>query len=129
MFGLSSCESEAEIDLRFLTGYWEIEKVIFEDQTSKEYTFNTTVDYFGITDSTGYRKKLQPRLNGSFETSKDVKNFTIIEQPDAVLLEYASSTDTWKEKIIQLSADRLILQNSAGTNYIYKPSTLLINEP
>ena len=64
---LYSCQTNRIENLEDLNGYWEIEKVIFPDGNSKEYTFSQSIDYFMLeNDSTGYRKKMQPQLKTVF---------------------------------------------------------------
>lgn len=62
-----------EEDLKNLNGYWEIEKVTFPNGETKDYSVSTTIDYIELKDGGGFRKKVQPRFNGTFETSNDAE--------------------------------------------------------
>lgn len=107
--------------LQHITGYWEIEKAKLPDGQVKEYTVNTTVDYIEITgDSTGFRKKLQPRPDGSFSTSGDREAFTISTKDNGLFLNYHTPLSAWEEKVIKVTKDRLILRNTDNLKYFYK---------
>ena len=107
-------------DLDRLNGYWEIEKVVFPDGSSKEYRVSTTVDYFFFEESEGYRKKVQPNLNGSFITSDDAEYFKIVPKSDIFIIRYENELSQWEEKILKLEQDQLILGNQEGIKYHYK---------
>ena len=63
VFVFLSCSSKPEKQVEYLNGYWEIVQVKKNNQILREYTINTIVDYFEMTDSiTGYRKKVAPTL-------------------------------------------------------------------
>ena len=57
-------------DLQLLNGYWEIEKVIFPIGETKDFKSSTTIDFIELDGMKGFRKKVQPKFNGTFETSK-----------------------------------------------------------
>lgn len=115
------CTQSPKEQLKNMNGYWEIEKVEFPDGQEKEYKVNTTVDYIEITaDSSGFRKKLQPGLDGSFYGSDDRENFTIIVEDGNISLHYHTSLSQWEEKVIKATKERLILRNTDNLNYFYK---------
>ena len=65
-FFIISCDKQINLDL--INGYWEIVSVSKNNEFIKEYPFSNAVDFF-IIDSlnNGYRKKIKPKINGSFE--------------------------------------------------------------
>ena len=65
-FFIISCDKQINLDL--INGYWEIVSVSKNNEFVKEYPFSNAVDFF-IIDSlnNGYRKKIKPKINGSFE--------------------------------------------------------------
>ena len=118
---LSSCaESVDEKDLQLLEGYWEIEEVIFPDGNRKTYGLNTTIDYFKYENRKGYRKKVQPRLNGSYMTSDDAVSFSIVEKNGKFILVYENELSQWEELIRSLSNEKLILEGNEDVVYHYK---------
>jgi len=107
-------------DLVHLDGYWEIEKVEFPNGSTKEYTINATVDYFEVVDMTGYRKKVQPLLDGSYQTSDDAEKFTIHESNGEFLLRYKNNLSEWEEKIELLTSNQCVFVNQEQIAYYYK---------
>lgn len=104
-------------DFSHLNGYWEINKVEFPDGNEKEYTLNTVVDYIKVNKNNGYRKKVVPKFNGTFETSNDAEPFTIIEEKGIIYLKYKNSLSEWKERLLSLSKDAFKVQNEEGITY------------
>ena len=77
----------------------------------------------------GIRKKLKPRFDGNFETSKDALNFKIEVLDNNVYLIYSNALLTLKEQVEKVTKNELILTNSEGFKYTYKPyEPLQINE-
>lgn len=107
-------------DLEKLNGYWEIEKVSFPDGGKKEYTINTTIDYIEVTASRGYRKKVYPKIDGSFETSSDAEDFTILEENGTFKMKYENNLSTWVETIEHISKTNFSVMNQANITYHYK---------
>lgn len=103
-----------------MNGYWEIEQVTFPDGSEKNYSINTSVDYIEIKDKKGFRKKVQPKLNGTYDTSNDAEPFSLIEKNGEFSMHYKNALSEWEEKITSLSKDNFILTNQEGTSYHYK---------
>ncbi|RAV30451.1 lipocalin family protein [Sinomicrobium soli] len=117
----TGCTPPPGEQLHHLNGYWEIEKVEFPDGAVREYDINTTIDYMEITaDSTGFRKKMQPRIDGGYYTSDDREDFSVTRENDRLFLRYHTPLSTWKEEVISITEDRLILRNADNLNYLYK---------
>ena len=113
---------KTSVDVRLLEGYWEIDKVIAQNGDEKHYKFNQNIDYFEFTDSVnGYRKKLQPTLDGGFVTSKDIERFSVEIENDSTKLFYKNAWSSWKETLIKAEKERLILVNKNGIQYVYRP--------
>ncbi|HUH45768.1 MAG TPA: lipocalin family protein, partial [Arenibacter sp.] len=78
---LTACKGKVTQDhIPHLNGYWEIEKVTFPDGSEKKYTISTSIDYIEIQDQKGFRKKVQPNLSGTYDTSDDAEPFSLIEK-------------------------------------------------
>lgn len=104
-----------------LNGYWEIERVTFPNGQTKEFGAATTIDYIEVTKMTGFRKKVQPKIDGTFETSNDAERFKITAGANGFELQYTGRTDeTWREDLIELSENRFSVTNHDGLTYTYK---------
>lgn len=120
IFTLSSCSSITEDKLLLLNGYWEITEVEFPNGGKKEYKISSDVDFFMVDDLKGYRKKVKPRFDGSFETSDDAEPFIIVQEDDIFLIQYQNELSTWKEYMISLSDTNFSVKNEEGIVYHYK---------
>ena len=122
MFTLWGCSPDPAQYIDFIEGYWEIEQVKKDGKIIKTFKVNTGIDYFKINaDRTGFRKKLKPNFQGTFETSEDVLNFKLKLKNNTLLLEYTDNDTTYSEEIVSASATALVLANTDGFVYHYKP--------
>lgn len=118
---LISCNKNKIDNFHALEGYWEIESVTLVDGTKKDYTFSNTIDYISINDNlTGFRKKLKPSFNGTFETSKDAEIFSIVIENDSLNLYYETPFDNWKESILKINDQQFVSINKNKIIYTYK---------
>ncbi|MGI9550400.1 MAG: hypothetical protein ACR2MT_04305 [Aurantibacter sp.] len=122
-FGCANAISEE--DLEHLNGYWEIEKVIFPDGSSKEYSVNTSIDYISVESKKGYRKKVHPKLNGTYFTSDDADLFVVLPHENRFTIHYGSKENCTpmaqrSEELISLSENRFSVRNEEGITYQYK---------
>lgn len=118
---LVGCRPEiSEETIQQLNGYWEIEKVTFPNGQTKDFTASTTIDYIEVKDMKGFRKKVQPKFNGTFETSDDAELFKIIGNGNSFQLQYTGSSETRTEDLIDLSEDRFSVTNRDTLTYTYK---------
>jgi hypothetical protein len=119
---LNSCNSNPEDKIDYINGYWEIEEVKKDNVLIKEYNISLSVDYFKINDDlTGFRKKVSPTLNGSFIITQDQAPFTLKVENDSLNIYYNHNDIIIKETIIKATKEILIMANSQGFRYIYKP--------
>ncbi len=109
-----------EEDLKNLNGYWEIEKVTFPNGETKDYSVSTTIDYIELKDGGGFRKKVQPRFNGTFETSNDAEFFEIVHHENGFEFRYKNADNEWQEKLLFISNDRFSVINQDTLRYTYK---------
>jgi hypothetical protein len=115
------CANEvSEENLKDLNGYWEIEKVIFPSGRTKEFKVNTTVDYFEVEGLKGFRKKVQPKFDGTFETSNDAELFTFTQVDSDFEFRYKNAENQWKERILEISENRFSVINTDTITYTYK---------
>lgn len=107
-------------DLRHLNGYWEIEKVVFPDGTVKEYKVNISVDYIKIDGLTGFRKKVQPKFDGTYTATNDAEPFRVMEKQGVFDIAYKNDLSEWSEQIVTLSEDYFSVINEENITYSYK---------
>ena len=116
-----SCGSKIDQEqLHLLNGYWEIKEVTFKDGTKKEYSVNTTVDYISLDSLKGFRKKMSPKFNGTFETSNDAEPILIRIANDSIFMNYTTDLNTWEEVLISLSEKSFSVKNDQGITYTYE---------
>ncbi len=118
--GCKERENVSKRDLDHLNGYWEIEKVVLPDGAVKVYGANTTIDFFEVKGSQGYRKKVQPKIDGSFATSDDAESFTLIEDNGVFSIHYENAFSEWTERIEKITHNKLALVNEENISYHYK---------
>ena len=115
------CKSNQTHQIDSIEGYWEIESVYKDDKLIKTFKISPGIDYFKINKgSKGFRKKLKPNFNGSFETSKDVLNFEIEIQNNTLFLNYNDNATKFSEEVLLASTGKLVLKNNRGFVYNYK---------
>ncbi|MBT8185380.1 MAG: hypothetical protein KJN76_11120 [Eudoraea sp.] len=120
-FLIFSCQEKiSSSDLQYLNGYWEIEKVEFPRGDTKEYSMNSTIDFIHFENKEGYRKKVQPRLDGTYITSDDAEAFRLIDTNGSFYLHYSNNLSKWEEQILEISADKLTVVSQENIRYYYK---------
>ncbi|MFV8226517.1 lipocalin family protein, partial [Christiangramia aquimixticola] len=126
---LVSCQSNSpQEQLKNLNGYWQIEKVEMEKDSVIEFSLSQYIDYIEMKDSTGFRKKLQPKLDGSYiEASNDAENIKAKIEENVLFLYYSTPYDNWKEKVLEATPEDLIIENRDGKKYYYKKYEPLIS--
>jgi hypothetical protein len=122
VFLLTGCKQKIEpAAIAKINGYWEIEKVVFEDGNEKKYGMNESFDYFQIDkNNTGIRKKVMPQLDGTFLVNDTFENVKIRFANDQTFLDYSTPYTKWSEEIITLTDAELVVLNSEKKEYHYK---------
>jgi len=126
LFSLTFTACHKKIDdaaLAKINGYWEIEKAIMPDGSSKEYSINPTIDYFEIKNNKGFRKKVMPQLDGTYLVSELDEKVAVIKQDDHVYLKYTTAYAKWKEELVKVTDEELVLKNEHDMEYHYKKAT------
>lgn len=119
-----SCnQSITNQDLTNLNGYWEIEKVVFENGDEKEYGANQNYDYFKIDKQKGIRKKVTPQLDGSFLVDDTFEKVKIRFEKEKAFLDYSTPYMNYSEEVIVLNVNELVLLNDQKKEYHYKKAT------
>jgi hypothetical protein len=116
------CQQKVQpADITKINGYWEVEKVVFDEGKDKDYKMNESFDYFEIGEKNkGIRKKVMPQLDGSFLTNDTYENVTVRFEAEKAFLDYSTPYAKWSEEIIALSDKELVLKNTDKKEYHYK---------
>lgn len=129
---LSSCQSnisEEKIQ-KFLDGYWEIEKAELPDGTEKDYTINSTIDFFQLENKEslkGLRYKVMPQLSGEYLTNDVPETFEVKYESNNCIIEYSTNYSTWKEQLLSLSKDKMVVKSESDIIYYYKRAEPLLS--
>ena len=80
------------------------------------------IDYIEVTDSlNGFRRKLKPNFQGTYETSKSIEFFTIKLENESLNIYYKTPYANWKETILEANESQLIIVNNTNKDvYLYK---------
>lgn len=119
-FFVSCGKKVEEKDVRFLNGYWQIEKVVLADGSEKPYSGNTSYDFFEVRDNKGFRQKVMPQLDGTFQTNNLKENFSVSFSDGKPTLSYVTDFSKWKEELIELDSLHLVTKNASNLEYHYK---------
>ena len=106
-------------NLQYLNGYWEISSVSIEGKEVKNYPFSGTIDYFILDENNGYRKKVKPKIDGSFDITMHEIQFKIEMKKNDIYLVYGKGKN-FVESIVKLDSTKMILKNMDGFFYEYK---------
>ena len=124
---LNSCQSDVINYIPYVEGYWEIVSATKDQKKIKDFKISGTIDYFKINDNlSGYRKKVTPRFDGAFEISQDQSNFKLSIEDHQLRINYNNNGIAYKEQIMRANETSLIISNSNGFSYTYKPYEPLI---
>ena len=117
----SGCSPRIEkSELEQLNGYWEITEVVFTDGQKKSYTVNPTIDYIEIDGMKGFKKKVQPKFDGTYDTSDDAELFNFLEQENTFIFHYKNGLSEWQDRLTRLKSDEFSIVNQDGIEYSYK---------
>ncbi len=122
-FFVSCKETIKETDIQNLNGYWEIEKVKLPEGEDKEYKTNETFDFFELKGKTGSRKKGIQQFDGTFLTNDVLEDFTIEFKEGKCYINYLTDFAKWKEEILLLNKEKLVVKNKNDLEYHYKRPT------
>ena len=121
LLSLISCgKNDPEAQLKNLNGYWEIENVETPFGKDRAYKFNERIDYIEIQDSTGFRTKVLPRIDGTFVNSETQEKITVRIIEDSLRLNYSTPFAEWTETVLEANDELLKVKNDRGMIYSYK---------
>lgn len=108
-------------DISKINGYWEIEKVVFDQGKDKQYGINESYDYFQIDkNNIGFRKKVMPQLDGTFIVNDTYETVAVRFHNDKTFIDYSTPYAKWSEEMIAISDKELVLKNEEKKEYHYK---------
>jgi hypothetical protein len=116
----SKKEQSPEIDINQINGYWEIVQAQNPYGKNVLYSINSSIDYFEMKDSIGFRKKMKPNVNGSFKTSLDLEKFKVYVENDTIKLAYNTLYSKWNESVLRLNDSLMLIKNDNDFLYTYK---------
>ncbi|MCR9183557.1 MAG: hypothetical protein NXH73_11585 [Flavobacteriaceae bacterium] len=120
LFTFSCKQENTAQQIEYLNGYWEIEKVTLPDGETKSYSINMLVDFIELKDGKGFRKKVAPQLDGSFQITEDAEAIEVKVEDNQVVLYYSTPFHNWKETVVKADENQLILKNEEELVYSYK---------
>ncbi|MDT0606993.1 lipocalin family protein [Croceitalea rosinachiae] len=107
-------------NLNLLNGYWEIVSVEFPDGQKKNYKVNPSIDYIELNKMQGYKKKMHPKLDGTYDTSNDAESFKIIAKGNIFLISYKNDLSAWEEQLTKLEKNSFSVVNEDNITYSYR---------
>jgi hypothetical protein len=126
MVGFVACTPKVEPSaIAKINGYWEIEKVELPDGQHKDYKVNDTYDYFEINGDKGFRKKVMPQFDGTYQTNNLSEKVQVLTQNKTIFLEYTTPYSKWKEELLELTDSVMVLRNAQKNEYHYKKTAAL----
>lgn len=126
-FLFASCQQKIKVDdITNINGYWEIERVGFDQGEDKQYGMNESYDYFEIgKNNAGFRKKVMPQLDGTFIVNDTYENVKIRFKDNQVFMDYVTPYAKWTEELVAISKDKLVFTNQEKKEYHYKKAEKL----
>lgn len=103
-----------------LNGYWTISKAETKGGSVKDYAFSGLVDYIEIKNNKGFRKKVKPKMDGTYFITNNEEKIVVKVENDRINLYYSTEMDQWKETLISSKENEIVLENENGNKYTYK---------
>lgn len=123
IIAFASCTNTKEVkkdDIKHLAGFWEISSVSTESNETINYEVNEFVDYFQLENDQGFRQKVSPNLDGSFQSNSMKEDFTVVDSLGTFYIKYQTPFNQWKEEIIKIDSLNFTVKNEMGNTYFYK---------
>jgi len=119
---LSCSKTVSKDDFAKLNGYWEIERVKMPDGTekTKAYLVNPTIDFFEVKGNTGFRKKVMPQFDGKYLVDDTSEKIALSQKEGKTYINYTTQYAQWKEEVLELDEEELVLKNDHNMEYHYK---------
>ena len=125
---LTACNKpDPKAQIQNISGYWEIIKVELSKDSVKNYGMSQYIDYIELKDSTGFRKKLQPKLDGTFIDTQNSEKIKASIEGDSLRLHYTTPFDEWTETVLKAEDSLLVIKNRNGKIYHYRTYTPILD--
>ena len=116
------CKSDPDQMKENLTGYWEIFEVHKDGKLIKAYSINSNIDYFELlNDSTGFRKKVSPTLEGKYLVNEHQTPFGLEKDGNKLIIKYSERDVQYEEILLEAGEELLRIKNEQGLIYSYRP--------
>ncbi len=116
-----SCTSRIKTDdIILLEGYWVISEATAPNGEKRTFNSTVEVDFFELEGEKGFRKKVTPLLDDSFNSTNDLVGFTISFENESCIVSYSRKHHSWKEEILLITNEKLKLKDSRGVVFEYK---------
>jgi hypothetical protein len=116
-----SCQQPNPDDqLEKLQGYWNIDTVVQEDGTVKEFPFSNHMDFFEIQENVGTKSRVSPTYDGSFIVYGDPIKFVWEIEEDKLILRFRDGEQSYSQEVKKVSNEVLQLVHENGMIYNYK---------
>jgi hypothetical protein len=102
-----------------INGYWQINKVVYENGDEKDYPINEVYDYFKLKNKQGIHKKVTWQPDGSFLVNDLEDKIKIFEENDKVLISFSSKFGNHQEELESFSENEMILVSLKKVKFIY----------
>jgi hypothetical protein len=117
---LSCSNKVTQDDLQNLNGYWDIEMVESETKKITQFGINSTIDFYYLDNTNqGYRKKATPDFSGKYRVNNIKDKITVTLENENFIIHTSTPLDSWSDIIIELTKEKLILQNEKGALFHY----------
>lgn len=121
IIGLSSCRTEVSPkDIANINGYWEIRETVSADGNTKPFKVSETIDFFEIKNNKGFRKKVMPQIDGTYLVNEQQETIELKEENKRFYINYTTPYSKWRDEVISVSPEELVLLNKEGTEFHYK---------
>jgi hypothetical protein len=118
---LSCSHKVTQKDLGNLNGYWDIEMVESASKKITKFGINSTIDYYHLEETNqGYRKKVKPDFSGKYRANNIEDKIIVTHKNEHFVIHTTTALDSWDDIIIELTKEKLILQNDKGVLFHYK---------
>lgn len=117
---ITSCSQKVSVDnLNYINGYWEIKEVNAPDQEPRAYNVNLVVDYFQLDNGIGFRQKMVPQLDGSYQTNAIQEQIRVVDSIGKFFIKYKTAYAKWEEQILSIEENSFSVKNENDIIYEY----------
>lgn len=110
---VSGCNSKIEeSDLALINGYWRIDFITQKNETFRPKGLSKLIDHYSLEKGKGLRKKVQPLIDNKFFVTNDQNPFTVVYEGSDCYVQFETQWDQWREKILKLNEEELVLEHS-----------------